>query len=322
MKPFEYAHPTTLKQAVDLLGSDGSEVIAGGTDLLSLMKDFVVQPTRLVSLAGVRELGSIEVDGDQVRIGAMVTLDQLLESEVARRFPALAHAAAGIRSPQMRTMGTVGGELLQRPRCWYFRRGHGLLATREGKSMPEAGDNRYHAIFGNAGPAKFVHPSSLAPALVALRARVEVAGANGTRALRVADLYRAPANEMQREHVLAADEILTAIHLFGPAPDSATYEVRHRAGLDWPDVAAAAALELSGGKVTAARIVLGHVAPTPWSTRSGDLLVGKTLADDVIDAAARDAASGATPLSHNAYKVELVRVAVRRAILRAAGRSV
>src|SRR5688572_5602655 len=180
MNAFEYARPATLPEAVGLLSATEGEtaLLAGGTDLLSLMKDFVVEPKRLVSLMGIAPLQAITVGADGLKIGATVTLDALLASgainQWGAKWPAVWHAASGIRSPQLRAMGTVGGELLQRPRCWYFRRGHGLLAQdAKGESLVARGDHRYHAIFDNAGPAKFVHASSLAPALIACGAMAE-----------------------------------------------------------------------------------------------------------------------------------------------------
>src|SRR5262249_43481836 len=218
------------------------------------------------------------------------------------------------KSPQLRTMGTVGGELLQRPRCWYFRRGHGLLAERDGESLPAKGDNRYHAILGNAGPAKFVHASSLAPALIAYGATAVVVGPKGKRTVAVKELYRVP-KAGERETTLAPNEVVTSITLPKPAPRSATYEVRPRQGLDWPLVAASVALEVDGRTVKSATVVLGHVAPTPWVAEdAAKALVGKTLDEKLAHAAGAAAVAGATPLSKNAYKVELAQVAVRRAL--------
>lgn len=324
MKAFEYGNPTTLEQAVSLLGEsfDEATVLAGGTDLLSLMKDFTVQPRRLVDLGGLKDLRGVTKSEGGWKIGAMTTLDDLLESAVAAAIPALRQAATGIRSPQMRTMGTVGGELLQRPRCWYFRRGLGLLATDGDRSMVEEGDNRYHAIFDNLGPAKFVHPSSLAPALIALGATATVVGKGGERQIDVADLFQIPAEEGDRETTLEPGDILTAIQVPASAPHSATYEVRHRRGLDWPEAAAAVVLQMDGASVKSASIVLGHVAPQPYATFAGKSLVGGVVSPQTAARAAEQAIQGATPLSMNGYKVELTKVAVKRAILNAAGQDV
>lgn len=327
MNRFEYASPATLDEAFVHLGASysDSELLAGGTDLLSLMKDFVVEPKRLVSLSRIADLKGIKADGNAVMIGAMTTLDDLLEdTAVTSRFPALAQAALGIRSTQMRAMGTIGGELLQRPRCWYFRRGFGLLAQKDGLSMVEAGDHRNHAILGNRGAAKYVHASSLAPALCALNAAVEIVGKDGGRWVEVRDLYRTPSSNDEREHVVAPGEILRMIQIPGNAPASATYEVRHRHGMDWPEVGASVRLALEGGKVTEVGACLGHVAPIPWvvSDAVRKEVLGKAIDETVATAAANHALSAATPLPNNGHKVELARVALKRALIAAYGKQV
>jgi xanthine dehydrogenase YagS FAD-binding subunit len=322
MNRFEYAEPSSLKQASSLLAEDnGNEVLAGGTDLLSLMKDFVVEPPRLVSLQGVKGLRGIESSAKQVTIGAMTTLDDLLESsDLQKEFPGIVQAAAGVQSPQLRTMGTIGGELLQRPRCWYFRRGMGLLAQVNGTSAVEAGDHRYHAIFGNSGPAKFVQPSSLAPVLIALGAKARLQGSKGERTTQLNKLFRIPEKEGQREFTLQSGEILTHIEVPRNSLLSATYEVRPRHGLDWPLVTAAAALKIASGKIQEAHLVLGHVAPIPWEIESAAaLLKGKAASDDkAIAATTQEASRQAAPLPNNAYKVQLAQVALDRAIRQAA----
>lgn len=326
MDAFEYASPTTLKEAIGLLGSDWEDasVFAGGTDLLSLLKDDIEETKRLVNIKHVGELHSIRNENGGIRIGAAVSIEQLLaSSEVRKEFPAVTDAAEGIRSPQLRNMGTVVGELCQRPRCWYYRNGFGLLALdANGKSLVEQGENRYHAIFGNSGPAKFVSPSSIAPALIALDAQLRVEGPRGTREVRAADFFVIPEKPDQREHAIQPNEIVTEIIV--PAASrglkSATYEVRHKEGMDWPFTAAAVALKMHGNSVESARIVLGHVAPKPWPAEdAAKSLVGSTITEDTAAKAGDAAVQGATPLSHNGYKIQLARVAVKRALLAAVG---
>jgi xanthine dehydrogenase YagS FAD-binding subunit len=183
MNRFDYANPKTVKDAVALLAANWgeSDVLAGGTDLLSLMKDYIHTPKRVVNIKGIAELGGISRRGGAVRIGATVTLDELAANAIVKQsFPALTQAALGVSSPQIRNMGTVGGDLCQRPRCWYFRRGFGLLAKGpNGVPLVPSGQNKYHSIFG-AGPAYFVSASSLGPALVALGATVKIAGPSGS----------------------------------------------------------------------------------------------------------------------------------------------
>lgn len=324
MPPFEYARPSTIDEAIALL-TRGAEPLAGGTDLLALVKARIVTPKRLVSLAGIGALRGIRWEEGAARIGAAVTLEELAaDPQIVRWFPSLAHAVDGIRSPQILAMGTVAGDLCQRPRCWYFRNGFGLLARHEGKPLVPDGDNRYHAIFGNAGPAAFVNPSSLAPALVALGAQVEMRVGKETRAVPVAEFFRTPAAETEREIVLPPGAIVTAVIVPDPAGRAnATYEVRAHESLDWPLAAAAVSLEMQGDVVRDARVVLGHVAPVPWPAPSAErALAGKAVTVDVSKAAGAAAVVGARPFSGNAHKVRLAAVAVERAVLRAAGKEV
>ncbi|HSB08104.1 MAG TPA: xanthine dehydrogenase family protein subunit M [Blastocatellia bacterium] len=328
MRGFEYANPTTKEQAVALLGSSwgDAEVLAGGTDLLSLMKDDVVHPKRLVNIKDIAEFGGIRSSKSGLRIGATVTIQELIDNaQVAREYPALVGAARGITSPQLRSRGTVGGDLTQRPRCWYYRAGFGLLARANpseegGESLVLHGDNRYHAILGNSGPAYFVNPSSLAPALIAYGASVRVYGSKGSRDVAAEKFFVLPQSDNDREYDLKPGEIVTEIIVPAQAGvKSATYEVRQKEALDWPLAAASVALKVSGGKVTSARIVMGHVAPTPWRAAAAEqALAGKTINEQVAQAAGEAAVSGAKSLGRNAYKIQLARVAVKRAILEAA----
>jgi len=329
MESFAYARPATQAEALALLGHSFEEaaVLAGGTDLLSLMKNYVVAPKRLVDIKGVKEFGEITYsDAGGRRIGATVTLQKLADDMFQQKdFPGLAAAAAAVPSMQIRNVGTVAGDLLQRPRCWYFRNGFGLLARdAKGKPLVPGGDNRYHAILGNAGPAYFVNASSLAPVLIALGAEAEIAGGQGVRKVALEKFYRAPANENEREYHLAADELLTAVVLPKGADKwtSAIYEVREKQALDWPLAAAAVALRMEGAIIREARIVLGHVAPTPWtaSKEAARAIEGQPISPENAAKAGEAAVAAAHPLSGNKYKVQLARVAVKRAIL-AAGRA-
>jgi xanthine dehydrogenase YagS FAD-binding subunit len=320
MQSFEYASPTTLKEALALLGNQWGEadVLAGGTDQLSLMKEYVHTPKRVVNIKGIKELGGIAKTAQGLRIGAAATLDQLLASPAVRaEYPSLIAAAQGVTSPQIRNMGTVGGDLCQRPRCWYFRMGMGLLA-KDG-SLVKEGDNRYHAIFGG-GPAYFVSASSFGPALVALGAKVKLASASGTRELDVEKFFVVPRSDSERETALQPNEILTEIIVPSAAGvRNATYEVRQKEALDWPLATASVALKMKGTAVASARVVMGHVAPTPWAAAQAEqMLAGKTISESVAEEAAQAAVSGAQPLSGNGYKVQIARTAVKRALLAAA----
>lgn len=323
MRPFEYARPRTPAEAATLLiaNAAGSAILAGGTDLLSLMKDGVETPGRLVSLSGVEELRGIEpVAEGGLRIGAGVTLSELAADPGARRtYPALAWAAGYAAGPQIRNLATLGGNLCQRPRCWYFRLGYGLLPRMNGESMIRAGDNRYHAILGNAGDALFVSPSTLVPVLTVLRARVALFGPGGVREVPLADFYRIPTSEGEREIDLRPGEIVTALYLPPPAGERvASYEVRPGKSLDWSLATAAVSLAMDGDRVREAWVVLGQVAPTPWpSEAAAAALAGQRLTPEVMARVAEAAVAGARPLSGNRYKIQLARVAVRRALERA-----
>ncbi len=294
-------------------------MLAGGTDLMSLMKEHLHTPQRVVNIKNIKELGGISRRPPTASASAPpVTIDELAHhADVRASYQSLADAADGVPSPQIRHMGTVGGDLCQRPRCWYYRQGMGLLAMKDGKSLIPGGENRYHAIFGE-GPAYFVSASSLGPALVALNARVKLVSAKGSREVPVAKFFVTPASEDTREIALQPDEILTEIIVPPAAVKSATYEVRQKEALDWPLAAAAVALEMNGSTVKSARVVLGHVAPTPVeSAAAAKALVGKAVTAATAEAAGKAAVTGAKPLSQNAYKVTLAKVAVKRALLEA-----
>jgi xanthine dehydrogenase YagS FAD-binding subunit len=327
MQPFDYASPTTRDQAVHLLAAqpDRAAALAGGSDLLALMKDGVVTPGRLVNLKKIQGLRGIRYAGETgFRIGALTTLDELSASEALRlEHPVVAETAGRLAGPQIRHVATVGGNLCQRPRCWYFRNGFGLLPMRDGKSMVLEGDNRYHAILGNDGPAYFVTPSTLAPVLIALNAEVTLLGPQGERRIPLEKLYRVPQAEGEREHDLAPGEIVVELAL-GPSAGRqiANYEVRQRETLDWSLATAAVALETDGGRVKSARVILGQVAPVPWEAREAEsFLTGKPIDEAVAEEAGKLAVQSAKPLSRNRYKIQLARVAVRRALLAAVGAS-
>jgi xanthine dehydrogenase YagS FAD-binding subunit len=303
-----------------------TEILAGGTDLLSLMKNYVATPKRVVSLKGIKELGGITATAAGLRIGAMVTLQELHDNEAVHTdYHSLAHAAGSVPSMQIRNMGTVGGDLCQRPRCWYYRNGFGLLGNdAKGQPLVPGGDNRYHAIFGHPGSgpgAYYVHASSLAPALITFGAKVKLAGPKGPREVALVSFFATPKKEGDRENVLMPNEIITEI--FIPAASkgmrTATYEVRQKEALDWPLATASIALRMAGGKVKSAEIVLGHVAPVPWpATEASKWLAGQAITEATAAKAGETAVHGAKPLSGNRYKVQLARVAVKRALLEAA----
>lgn len=325
MRAFEYASPTSMRQAVSLLGTTRgkAEVLAGGTDLLALMKDDLVHPERLINIKEIKELRGVASGPQGLSIGVLSTLGDLADNvNIVKDYPALAYALNEAASPQIRNMATLGGNLCQRPRCWYFRSGLGLLPKdKSGKDLVASGENRYHAILGNDGPAKFVSPSSIAPVLIAYGAKVSVLGPKGKRELPLDKFFVVPKDESEREHDLKADEILIEVVL-PPATglNVAHYEIRQKDAFDWPLAVTAVALKMSGSTVQSARVVVGYVAPTPWiSDAAGQAITGKSVSEETAKAAADAALQGAKPLSQNAYKVQLARVSVKRAILKAGG---
>jgi len=325
MRAFDYVSAGSTKQAVGLLGATWghTEVIAGGTDLLALMKEDVVTPKRLVNLKEVKELRGLNADGQGLRIGALTLLVDVAENDSVRKnYPAFAEAVEDAASPQIRNMATVGGNLCQRPRCWYFRNGLGLLPKDEaGKDLVTEGDNRYHAILGNEGAAKFVSPSTIVPVLIAYGAKVRIEGPKGKRELPLEKFYVTPKAESEREHDLKPNEIVTEVVL-PPANGMkvAHYEIRQKASFDWPMAVAAVGFQMNGDSVSSARVILGHVAPVPWKSSEAEAaMAGKSLNEESANAGAQDALRGAMPLSQNHYIVQLARVALKRAILKAGG---
>ena len=321
MRPFEYASAKTKQQAVALLNAD-SAVLAGGSDLLALMKDEVVTPKRLVNIKDIPDLHAVKSVKGSTVVGALKTLGELAETPGwEKQYPIFHEALNDAASPQIRNVATIGGNLCQRPRCWYFRNGMGLLPKgANGESLVLKGDNRYHAILGNEGPAYFVSPSTIAPVLIAYGATVHLLGPKGTREVELEKFYRIPTAEGAREHDLEANEIVTEIVI--PAAEgvkSGYYEVRQREAFDLPLATAAVVLTMNGDTVKSARVVMGHVAPIPWvSKEAAEALVGKPLNEEAAMAAANAAVSQAKSLGKNKYKITLAKVAVKRAVLNAA----
>jgi xanthine dehydrogenase YagS FAD-binding subunit len=323
MKAFEYAGPSNLEDAVKLLATPGAAALSGGTDLISRMKDYVSSPERVVYLKDIKSIAGISGDGKAsgLTIGANAKLTDIVASkEIREVYPALWQATVEIGSPQIRNMATVGGNLLQRPRCWYYRSGHGLLGIKDGKSLVRAGDNRYHAIFMTDGDALFVSPSSLAVALSALDAKATLTGPKGERTVKVEELYKVPKQETDTELTVAPGEILTKVTIPPAKGKSASYEARHKQAQDWPLVLASVNLTLDADTVSAAKIFVYGVAPIPWRSAAAEkAITGKRVSIETASLAGEAAAEGAAPLSMNGYKVPLTKTVVKRALLAAIG---
>jgi len=324
MKDFAFAQPRSEQAALELLSPQPGKtvILAGGTDLVGLMKRLIVTPERVVHIGRIDSLRRIDEDTQgNLWVGAAVRLEEWLEDRRLALYPAVSQVIQNISSPQLRNQGTVGGELLHRPRCWYFRSGFGLLA--DGGRMVAQGDNRYHAILGNQGPSKFVHASRLAPPLISLAARVRVVGPGPKEEtfLPLESFYHIPAADAERETVLQANQLVT--HVILPAHSgqlSAAYEVRHGVGPEPPLAAAAATLVISDGLVREAKLVLGQVAPVPWvAAAAAASMLSRRFDRQLAEQVSHEAVAAATPLSENQYKIQLAQVALLRALLLAAG---
>jgi xanthine dehydrogenase YagS FAD-binding subunit len=292
--------------------------MAGGQDLLGEMKEHLIEPAQVVNLKHIAGLDAIEIDKTgALTIGALVTIAQLEEhAGVKERFPVLHEAAGSVASVQIRNVGTVGGNLCQRPRCWYYRHEQAVCIKKGGSEcFSYAGLNKYNAILGG-GPSYIVHPSDLAPALVALGAEATIQGKRGERVMPLEQFFTLPSEgSVLRENVLQPDEILIKV----PAPSGAwrsTYiKFKERSSYDFALVSVALCCQLEGGTIKDARLVLGGVAPVPWRcSKAEKALVGKKIDADTCKAAGVAALEGAQPLTYNAYKVPLAQGLITKAL--------
>jgi len=316
---FCYVRAGSPEEARRRLSGSGSRVLAGGTDLLGCLRDRVFGADTLVSIGRIESLRGIEPTGDGgLRIGALTTIAEIAASDVVReRYPGLAQAAASVASPQLRNQATLGGNLCQRPRCWYYR--GEFHCARKGGDLCYAfdGENRYHAVFGGAG-CFIVHPSDTAPALISLRGVVRILGDEGERGIPLERFFVLPEQDLHHENVLRQGELVTEVLLPAPGPGlSSSYrKIRERGAWDFALASVAAAVRREGGVVREARLVLGGVAPAPWRSQEAErAIVGAPLTAETAARAGVAAAQGAQPLEQNGYKVELVRAAVEESLL-------
>jgi xanthine dehydrogenase YagS FAD-binding subunit len=327
MQSFEWVDATSVQQAATLLteGDANRPVVAkaGGMDLLDLMKEGIISPSRVVNLKSIKGLDEIrfsEVEG--LDLGTLVTLSRIANApEVRQRYAALAEAARHAATPQVRNAATIGGNLLQRPRCWYFRSEHFHHTGSDIAGYARDGENQYHAIFDNARSA-IVHASTPATALVAYDARVELSGVQGKpHGVALKDFFLPPDTTRDRDTLIEAGEVLTRVVVPPPAAGTraAYHKQTERDSYDWPICDVAVVLQMEGRRVRAASIAMGWVAPMPRrAVESEQLLTGRGLSDNLVREAARAAVAGATPLSKNAYKVPVLEAVVRRTIMAAA----
>jgi xanthine dehydrogenase YagS FAD-binding subunit len=325
MKNFEYHKATTVAQVVTLLGRHGEKaaILAGGSDLLSLMKDRVEgpklqSPQHLLDIKEIKELKDIRAQKNGLKIGAAVTLsDMAVTSPVLSQYPLLASAAGQVGSPQIRNVGTLGGNLCQRPRCWYFRGRLFKDCLRKGGKdcYAQGGENQYHAIF-SSDTCAMVCPSDLAMALTALKARLEIATPKGNRLIPAEEFYVKPDKNILRETILGSSEMVVAVHLPAPAPNSrGTFlKLKEREAFDFALVSAAVIVTLENRRIAEARVVLGGVAPYPFQASGAEkVLKGKTIEEAFIPAA-KAAVERAQILSKNSYKVRAARGLIEKAL--------
>ena len=319
IRNFAYVRAGSIAEAVKALGSKGARLHAGGTDLMGCMRDDVFEVQRVVSISGLKELKGISARPDGgVRIGALTTIaDIAANASLAEKYAVLAQAAAEVASPQLREQGTIGGNLCQRPRCWYFR--GDFHCARKGGEMCYAaeGENQYHAILGGER-CFFVHPSDTAVALAALQARLTITGPSGTKTVQVENFFVGPDKDILKENILAPEEIITAIDLppLAGKVRSSYRKIRARRAWDFALTSVGIVLQYEQETIVKARILLGGVAPYPWRAAAAEkLLVGKKPDSAVAAAAAQAATEGADPLRDNGYKVEMVKGAVEESIL-------
>lgn len=324
MNKFAFVDCKTVDEALGQL-SDGAAVKAGGVDLLDLMKEGIVSPPKLVNIRNIDSLRGITISEDGLHLGPLSTLSEIAaHPEMQRSYSALADAAGHAATPQVRNMATLGGNIMQRPRCWYFRSSDFNCKKKGGGSdecHAQSGENQYHAIMNNSVCA-MVHPSSTAVPLLGMDARVELTSRRGKRMVLMSDFYVPPEKSVINETVVQPGELITMI--FVPAPETGTHSAYQKYGekesFDWPIADAGVVLVMDGSRCRKASIVLGVAAPTPIRSKAAEaILIGKTIDEATARAAAKAAMESATPLSQNGYKTQLFQTAIYRTVLLAAG---
>jgi xanthine dehydrogenase YagS FAD-binding subunit len=323
MKAFTNANPRDLKAAASLLGDAAKNgqtaaLAGGGSDVLGMIKEHLIQPDVLVHLRGIPGLDKVTEQNGQVRIGGLVSLDALSHDPLIRRsYAVLAEAAGQVGTSQIRNAGTLAGNVAQRPWCWYYRNGFPCYKNGGKTCFSVTSENEFHAIFGG-GPSFIVHPSDTAVALLALEARFRIVSPTGERTVAAADFFKLPKDDPSRENVLAANDILAEVIL--PAAKAGVKSTYHKV-LDresWTHavVSAAVVLELSGETCKSARVVLGGVAPIPWRLPKVEaMLAGQRITPELAARAGEAAIEGAQPLAKNGYKIPLTSAVVKRTVL-------
>ena len=324
MDKFSYINATSLKQVTSLLSDSGwGEVmlLAGGTDLLSELKEYIETPKTLINLKTLPGMDDISENANGIKIGALTTVaDIAMHPSIQQHYTVLAQAAASVATPQIRNVGTIGGNLCQRPRCWYYR-DETVNCIKKGGDLCYAVDglSKYHAIF-DGDPVYIVHPSDIAPALIALNASLKITGPEGDKTVKVEEFFTLPSDNPFRENVLQPNEIVVEIQIPKPNPNTKSYylKVREKGAPDFALVSVAGVFEMVGRTCQIANIILGGVAPKPRrSTEAEAALTGKMLTKDACTMAGAEAVQNAHPMNDNAYKVTLTQNLISRAAMMA-----
>ena len=311
MPNFTYVRAKSLKEAIGQLSSKGGRIHAGGTDLLGCLRDDIFGAEKLVSIGQLKGLRGISQASDGgLRIGALTTIAEIETHKTLReRYSALAQAASEVGSPQLRSQGTIGGNLCQKPRCWYYRGEFHCLRKGGDTCYAYQGENQFHCIFGG-NMCYIVHPSDTAHALVALEAMARVNGPGGARLVPISKLHVPPSENVQKETILKINEIVTEILLPPPAKGlrSSYRKVRARRSWDFALASVALAIQFNGDKVVKAHVVFGGAAPVPWRSKEvEEVITGRPLDVETVTLAAAAAVKNALPLKHNGYKISLFR---------------
>jgi len=308
---FAYVRPKSLDEAIKHLSSDGARVHAGGTDMLGCLRDHVFDVKKLVSLNGMKNLRGIrKSSGGAMRIGALTTITEVAgHPEIQKRYAALAQAASEVASPQLRNQGTIGGNICQKPRCWYYRGEFHCLRKGGEECFAVGGENAFHCILGGES-CYIVHPSDTAPALAAFGARVHTRGPKGKRSVLLENFHVLPEEDYRKETVLEQDEVVTEIELPPPAEGlrSSYRKVRARRSWDFALAGVALAVVFKKDQVLDARVFLSGVAPIPWRSQEvEEVIAGKRLDAEIIRRAAEAAVQKARPMEQNAHKIPILR---------------
>ncbi len=318
MNNFQYVKAGSLAEAFKELSTKGARLHAGGIDLIGCAHDEVFEVEKVVSISNLKMLKGISTlpDGG-LKIGALTPLAEIAaNASIVEKYAVLAQAASAVGSPQIREQGTIGGNLCQRPRCWYFRSDFQCRKKGGNTCFAVMGENQYHAIFGG-GPCFFVHPSDTAVALMALQAQLMVAGPSGSKAVKIENFFVSPKQSVDKENILMPVEIITEVRIppIAGKVKSSYRKVMARGSWDFALASVAAVLEFDNENVRSARIVLGGVGPYPWRVPSGEkLLTGKKLDGAGAASAGEAAVAGATPLRDNSYKLDMVRGAIEESL--------